>query len=108
MNSRRWPVSNVLRSGFVDLPRDVAREAVGGNHAREGTEAQNPAMQRAVETDVERHANAAGRPLRDALRGVPLPRPDVIGGGRLEIDLHAFGRPRMDAERMGKRRLGEL
>ena len=93
---------------LLDLLRDVARQALGRDDPRERTEAQNPSVKRTVDADVERDAHASARQVRDALRGVPLPRAHVIGGRRLKVDLDALGRARMDAERVGKRRLRQF
>src|SRR5947209_4145834 len=76
--------------------------------AREGAEAQNPALKRAIDADVKRNANAAAGFVRNRLRDVPFPRTYVIGDRALELDCHTFRRTRMDAERMRKRGLGQL
>ena len=54
-------LSFVLRSRFLDLTGDFARQAFGRDDAGERTEAENPPVQRTVDADVERHAHAAGR-----------------------------------------------
>ena len=46
--------SGVSRSRFLEPIRDVARQALGRRHPGEWAEAQDPALERPIEADVER------------------------------------------------------
>ena len=65
-------------------------------------------MERAIEADVERQRHAARRGFAQLLRRMPLARAHVVGDRRLELDLDALRRPGVHAERMRKRRVGQL
>src|SRR5262245_63719884 len=89
----RNSVLRISRSGFFELCRDVAHERVGGDHACERTEAENPTLERAIQADVERQAQPARAVLVDLLRRMPLAAAHVVGDRRLKLDFHVFGRP---------------
>src|SRR5437762_1814112 len=108
INSRRGRLFTVLRSRLLDLLRNLACEAFGRHHPREGAEAQNPAMKSAVDADVKRDADTAAWQIRYVLRRMPLPRTHVVRDGGLKVDLNPLRRPRMNAERMGEGSLRQL
>ena len=91
---------------FFDLLGHAASQ-FGRYHAREGTEAEHPGHQRAVDADVERHAKAAAGCSAHAGMRASAWR-DVVDDGRLEVDFHAFRRSRVDPERMRKGRVRQL
>src|SRR2546425_724573 len=93
----------ILCSRFLNLFRDLARERLRRDDAREGTKAENPASERAIEADVQRHQHGAARPVVQLLRLVPLARRHVLGDRRLELDLDALRRSGVDAQRVRER-----
>src|SRR4029077_5611807 len=75
----------ILRSSLFELNGNLFRQLLRRDDAREGTEAQNPALKRAIEADVEGHAEAAGLRITNLLRRMPLARADVVGDRRLKF-----------------------
>src|SRR5262245_20358632 len=88
----RTAVLRIPRPRFFELCRDIAHERVGGDHACERAEAENPALERAIQADVERQAQPAGAVLANLLRRMPLAAAHVVGDRRLKLDFHVFGR----------------
>ena len=92
-------------------PRAVAQSRARAQPARDprkGTEAENPAREGAIDADVQRHRDAARGQIANDLRPVPGPAAHVVGGRRFELDRDRLGRPRVHAERIGKRGVWQL
>ena len=94
----------VLRVACARPRRGSAPQLSRREHAGEGAEAEDPAAQRPVVSDVSlRTSPPSGRSSSAAT--VPHAIPDVAAYARLEGDLDVLGRALIDAERMGERRL---
>src|SRR5438034_3674665 len=109
-----WPAARlrswlfILCSCFFDLTGDFPRQSLRRDDTRKRTEAQNPTVECPVEADIEGHQHAAARLVAQPLRLVPFAGVNIVGHGRLKLDLHALGRSRVDAERMRERFVRQL
>src|SRR5262249_21712329 len=96
-----WPqalMSGIPGPRFFELFGDLVRETFRRADPRERTEAQNPALERSVDTDVERHHQLAVGRLVNRLRWMPFARADVVGDRRLKRHLDPLWRSGVDAQ----------
>src|SRR5262245_1312960 len=100
--------SRVQSPALLELVGDLPGQRFGRGYLRERSEAEDPALERLVEADVERHADAATVGRGERLRAMPVARAHVVDHGRLKIDRHALGWPGVHADRVRKRVVTEL
>src|SRR5581483_9225877 len=90
--------SSVLIQGsrVIELFGDCVGQMVRRLDAGERAEAQYPALQRAIDADIQRHRQRAGMLVSPPLlRRVPFARGDVVGDRRLEFDFDVLRRSRV-------------
>src|SRR5262245_1793271 len=103
MTDSRFGRLRIARSRLVDLIGNLTNETRRREGLGERSEAQNPALKRSVEADVERHANPTVRGGFDPLRAVPFARPNVTGHVGVKFDFDALGLTRMHPKRVRER-----
>src|SRR5579864_3064258 len=108
VTTRMTTLRRISCSCLLELSRDRAGEVFGRHHPSEWPEAQNPALERAIDAHVQRHDDGAARAFGQLLGLVPFARAHVIADRAVEFDFDVFGRSRVDPERVWEGRIGQI